>query len=85
MATIPTVKVRVRRSGETHRGTLSIGDWEAPCVVGEGGLVAAPRKREGDKRTPIGVFPLRYGLFDPRAFPTFRAISPSPSCPLPRR
>ena len=28
MATIPTVKIRVRRTGETHRGTLSIGDWE---------------------------------------------------------
>jgi L,D-peptidoglycan transpeptidase YkuD (ErfK/YbiS/YcfS/YnhG family)/predicted deacylase len=72
MATIPTIKIRVRRTGETsHRGTLSIGDWEAPCVVGEGGLVAASLKREGDKCTPIGVFPLRYGLFDPRAFPDF--------------
>jgi L,D-peptidoglycan transpeptidase YkuD (ErfK/YbiS/YcfS/YnhG family)/predicted deacylase len=72
MATIPAVKIRVRRAGETsHLGTLSIGDWETPCVVGEGGLVDASRKREGDKRTPIGVFPLRYGLFDPRAVPDF--------------
>ncbi len=71
MATIPTVTVRVRRSGETHRGTLSIGDWQTSCVVGEGGLVAASLKREGDKRTPIGVFPLRYGLFDAKAVPDF--------------
>ncbi|MBV9433104.1 MAG: succinylglutamate desuccinylase/aspartoacylase family protein, partial [Hyphomicrobiales bacterium] len=72
MATIPTIKIRVRRTGETSdRGTLSIGEWETPCVVGEGGLIAASHKREGDKCTPIGVFPLRYGLFDPRAFPDF--------------
>ncbi|MBW0005584.1 MAG: succinylglutamate desuccinylase/aspartoacylase family protein [Hyphomicrobiales bacterium] len=72
MATIPTIKIRVRRTGETsHRGTLSIGEWETPCVVGEGGLIAASHRREGDKCTPIGVFPLRYGLFDARAFPDF--------------
>jgi len=72
MAMMPTVKVRVRSGGEAcHRGTLSIGDWETPCVVGEGGLVAASLKREGDKCTPIGVFPLRYGLFDSGAVPDF--------------
>ncbi|MBV9518146.1 MAG: succinylglutamate desuccinylase/aspartoacylase family protein [Hyphomicrobiales bacterium] len=72
MASMPTVKIRVRRTGKAcHRGMLSIGDWETPCVVGEGGLVAASLKREGDKRTPIGLFPLRYGLFDPKAVPDF--------------
>ncbi len=40
-------------------------DWTVPCVVGSGGLVAASVKREGDRKTPIGVFPLRYGLFKP--------------------
>ena len=72
MTTMPTVKIRVPRSGDApHRGTLSIGAWMMPCVVGERGLVDASRKREGDRCTPIGVFPLRYGLFDPVAMPEF--------------
>ncbi|SED43603.1 L,D-peptidoglycan transpeptidase YkuD, ErfK/YbiS/YcfS/YnhG family [Rhizobiales bacterium GAS188] len=72
MTTIPTIKVRLPRSAAaTHLGTLSIGEWSTPCVVGEAGLVQASLKREGDKRTPIGVFPLRYGLFDAVALPDF--------------
>lgn len=35
-----------------------------PCVVGRSGLIAASMKREGDGRTPIGLFPLRYGFFN---------------------
>ncbi|MFI5012327.1 MAG: succinylglutamate desuccinylase/aspartoacylase family protein [Hyphomicrobiales bacterium] len=72
MTTIPTIRVRVPTCDATrHLGTLAIGDWSTECVVGAGGLVEASLKREGDQRTPIGVFPLRYGLFDPRAFPDF--------------
>jgi L,D-peptidoglycan transpeptidase YkuD (ErfK/YbiS/YcfS/YnhG family) len=64
MTWIPTIAVRVPRSdGGAWRGTLSIKDWSVPCVVGSAGLVAAPMKREGDRKTPIGVYPLRYGLF----------------------
>jgi L,D-peptidoglycan transpeptidase YkuD (ErfK/YbiS/YcfS/YnhG family) len=66
MTTIPTIAVRIPRSGSNGwAGTLAIGEWSAPCVVGSGGLVAAAEKREGDRKTPIGVFPLRYGLFRP--------------------
>ncbi|HZR75913.1 L,D-transpeptidase family protein [Bradyrhizobium sp.] len=66
MTSIPTITVRVPRTGPAgHKGTLAIGDWSVPCVVGTGGLVAASVKREGDRKTPIGVFPLRYGLFKP--------------------
>lgn len=62
---LPTVKVRVpRNSTKLHHGTLSIGEWTVPCVVGRGGLIVASLKREGDGCTPIGVFPLRYGLFN---------------------
>jgi L,D-peptidoglycan transpeptidase YkuD (ErfK/YbiS/YcfS/YnhG family)/predicted deacylase len=62
MTSIPTISVRVQ-SG--HKGTLSIGGWSVPCVVGTGGLASASVKREGDRKTPIGTFPLRYGLFKP--------------------
>ncbi|WP_162950336.1 L,D-transpeptidase family protein [Rhizobium jaguaris] len=62
---LPTVKVRVpRNSTELHYGTLSIGEWTAPCIVGRGGLIAASLKREGDGCTPIGIFPLRYGFYN---------------------
>lgn len=64
--------VIVVRSGADHRaphlGTLRIGDWEIPCVTGRGGLIEPSRKREGDLCTPIGVFPLRYGFYDPAVF-----------------
>jgi L,D-peptidoglycan transpeptidase YkuD (ErfK/YbiS/YcfS/YnhG family) len=66
MTSIPTISVRVSRTDQNvHKGTLAIGDWAVPCVIGTGGLVSASVKREGDRKTPIGVFPLRYGLFKP--------------------
>ena len=66
MTSIPTISVRIPRTHQSgHKGTLAIGDWAVPCVVGSGGLAPASVKREGDRKTPIGVFPLRYGLFRP--------------------
>src|ERR1700759_1220387 len=65
MTSIPTISVRIPRDQSGHKGTLSIAEWTVPCVVGSGGLVAASVKREGDRKTPIGTFPLRYGLFRP--------------------
>ena len=66
MSWIPTISVRVSRLDQGGcRGTLTIQDWSVPCVVGSRGLVPASMKREGDRKTPIGVFPLRYGLFKP--------------------
>jgi L,D-peptidoglycan transpeptidase YkuD (ErfK/YbiS/YcfS/YnhG family)/predicted deacylase len=53
---------------QPHRGRLSVGDWTAPCVIGRNGLVEPHRKREGDGATPIGVYPLRYGFYDPHVF-----------------
>ena len=68
MTSIPTISVRISRTDQSgHKGTLAIGDWAVPCVVGTGGLVSASVKREGDRKTPIGIFPLRYGLFKPHA------------------
>jgi L,D-peptidoglycan transpeptidase YkuD (ErfK/YbiS/YcfS/YnhG family) len=73
MTWIPTISVRVPRTGSAAwRGTLSIKDWSVPCVVGSGGLVATSEKREGDRKTPVGTFPLRYGLF--RNLPALRTL-----------
>lgn len=72
MTIVPTIRVRVpRKHEEPHLGTLSIGQWFTPCTIGSAGLIQASLKREGDKHTPIGVFPLRYGLFDAAIRPDF--------------
>jgi L,D-peptidoglycan transpeptidase YkuD (ErfK/YbiS/YcfS/YnhG family)/predicted deacylase len=72
MTCVPKIIVRVPRADSpSHLGQLTIGDWTLPCTIGAGGLVQASFKREGDKRTPIGIFPLRYGFFDHAALPDF--------------
>jgi len=46
-------------------GTLTLGDWTCPCVIGKGGPIAATDKREGDGATPIGTWPIRAALLRP--------------------
>lgn len=83
MTSVPKICVRVPRVDDpAHWGRLTIGDWSIPCTVGTGGLIQASFKREGDKRTPIGTFPLRYGLFDPMALPDFPHDLAFPFVPL---
>lgn len=83
MTSAPTIRVRVpRKNGELHLGTLSIGQWQTPCTVGAAGLIQASLKREGDKRTPIGIFPLRYGLFNESARPDFAHDLAFPFVPM---
>ncbi|HEY8383429.1 MAG TPA: succinylglutamate desuccinylase/aspartoacylase family protein [Microvirga sp.] len=83
MTRLPTINVRVPAAGAVpHVGRLSIGDWQVPCTVGTGGLVAASLKREGDRRTPIGVFPLRYGFFDASTWLDFPRGLAFPFVPL---
>src|SRR5690349_20034743 len=83
MTVAPKILVRVPQvGGPPHIGTLTIGEWSIPCTVGAGGLVQASLKREGDKRTPVGVFPLRYGFFDPAALPDFPRDLAFPFVPL---
>ena len=83
MTYIPNIFVRVSRTGSSsHRGQLTIDDWSVPCTIGTGGLIQASFKREGDKCTPIGVFPLRYGLYDPIALPDFPRSLTFPFVPL---
>jgi L,D-peptidoglycan transpeptidase YkuD (ErfK/YbiS/YcfS/YnhG family)/predicted deacylase len=83
MTRLPTILVRVARSDKpSHIGTLTIDDWCVPCTIGAEGLVQASFKREGDKRTPVGVFPLRYGFFDLEALPDFPRDLAFPFVPL---
>ncbi|MCB8820542.1 L,D-transpeptidase family protein [Microvirga rosea] len=83
MAQVPTISIRASRPDENPSiGTLSIGDWSIPCTVGAGGLAPMTLKREGDKRTPIGVFPLRYGFFNPEALPDFPGNLAFPFVPM---
>ncbi|SCY82461.1 L,D-transpeptidase family protein [Microvirga guangxiensis] len=83
MAHIPTISIRISRSSENRSlGILSIGDWEVPCTIGSAGLVNPRAKREGDKRTPIGIFPLRYGFFNAAALPDFPRDLTFPFVPM---
>jgi len=83
MTYAPKILVRVSRAGAaSHLGKLIIDDWSIPCTIGAEGLIQASLKHEGDRRTPIGVFPLRYGFFDPVALPDFPRDLAFPFVPL---
>lgn len=51
-----------------HIGILTIDNWSVKCATGRNGLVNPAEKREGDGKTPIGRYPLRYGFYDPSVF-----------------
>lgn len=44
---------------DTAAKTLRFADETFPCVIGRGGTCSADAKREGDGRTPLGVWPIR--------------------------
>ncbi len=45
------------------QGVLIVNDKRFECTLGRGGLVLPPDKKEGDGKTPIGIFPLRQLLY----------------------
>lgn len=49
--TLYTASARSRR--------LSGPGFDAACIFGKGGLIAAAEKREGDGASPIGIWPVR--------------------------
>jgi L,D-peptidoglycan transpeptidase YkuD (ErfK/YbiS/YcfS/YnhG family) len=51
------ITVRVK-NGETQ-GILTFASKNYTCWVGKEGLVVAADKREGDNKTPVGIFALR--------------------------
>jgi L,D-peptidoglycan transpeptidase YkuD (ErfK/YbiS/YcfS/YnhG family) len=46
-------------------GQFKLDGQSMRCVLGEGGVAAVGLKREGDMKTPAGVWPLRRVLFRP--------------------
>lgn len=44
-------------------GILQAGGQEFPCTLGAAGIINAADKIEGDKKTPIGTYPLRRVLY----------------------
>jgi L,D-peptidoglycan transpeptidase YkuD (ErfK/YbiS/YcfS/YnhG family) len=56
--------LRVRRlAANRARGWLTAGPLRIPCALGPAGIVRM--KREGDRGTPAGRFPLRFGYYRP--------------------
>lgn len=48
---------------ETSKAKLSIGQKSFDCVIGKNGTIPFVEGREGDGKTPLGVYTLRYGLY----------------------
>ena len=41
----------------------------ARCALGRAGVILAADKREGDNKSPVGLWPIRYVLFRPDVYP----------------
>jgi len=56
------------RAARGRQWRLVFGPWDA--AIGSGGLVAASRRREGDRATPVGIFGFGHTIYgtdpDPR-------------------
>lgn len=51
-------------------GTIDLGEGRtARCALGKAGVVAAADKREGDNRSPLGIWPIRRVLYRPDVYP----------------
>lgn len=48
---------------DTSKRILRIGEQEYPCAIGKHGVVPQADGREGDGKTPLGTYPIRYGLY----------------------
>lgn len=59
-------------------GVMRWDGHEAPCALGREGVCAAAKKREGDGRTPAGLWPVRAVWWRPDR-------SPAPETALPTR
>jgi L,D-peptidoglycan transpeptidase YkuD (ErfK/YbiS/YcfS/YnhG family) len=46
-------------------GAFDLGGRLVRCALGPNGVVAAAAKREGDGKSPLGVWPIRRALFRP--------------------
>lgn len=48
---------------KTKAKTVNYNGLVLPCYLGKKGTIGANRGREGDKKTPLGLYKLRFGLF----------------------
>lgn len=48
---------------DAGNGKLKLGNKDYDCVIGKHGYVAQNEGREGDGKTPLGTYALRYGLY----------------------
>lgn len=46
-------------------GCLRVAEQVFSCVLGKNGVIDATQKREGDGRTPIGIWPMRQVFYRP--------------------
>jgi L,D-peptidoglycan transpeptidase YkuD (ErfK/YbiS/YcfS/YnhG family) len=53
------VKIKINCS----KKSLSISRKSYPCAIGVDGFIPEQDGREGDGKTPLGTYPLRYGLY----------------------
>jgi L,D-peptidoglycan transpeptidase YkuD (ErfK/YbiS/YcfS/YnhG family) len=57
-------RIRVRsKAGDRARGWLTAGSFRVACALGPAGIVRL--KREGDRGTPAGRFPLLFAYYRP--------------------
>ncbi len=47
---------------DTEQKILQVGALCFPCAIGKNGVVAQSEGREGDGKTPLGKYTIRYGL-----------------------
>lgn len=55
------------------RGEAEIGGMVFPCRIGKGGFVDAALGQEGDGKTPLGDYHLRFGLYRADRLPAPRS------------
>lgn len=67
---------------ETGKSLLHCGALALPCRIGKAGAIPMAAGREGDAKTPLGDYNLRFGFFradrlpKPRSPLTFHALRP---------
>ena len=49
--------------------TISWNSFNGPCRIGKSGFVDARNGREGDGKTPLGHYKIRFGLYRPDRLP----------------
>ena len=48
---------------DTRKQILTFGGHEFSCAFGKNGVVPEQDGREGDGKTPLGTYPIRYGFY----------------------